>query len=201
MRKISFLMAAVALIFLGTNSHALTISDAVFGSQQPGTATWPNTVTNGDFTITGNSIATLVGNGVDESTTWTFDLTTDPDYALFLPDLQLVSAMLTLELTPKNALITTDWVGIQGLPSITAPIQSLPVYELSTVEIDLLDYYTTDQVWGALTGGAGTIAMQYSDDAILSYSKLELHATPEPGTIVLLLAGLAGLVGLKKKYS
>ena len=151
----------------------LTISATASGSLTPPTAIFPATVTNGDFTITGNAIASVVGDGNDETTTWTFDF---PDFPLFSTTLPLSSAPLTLTLTPKNALISSDRVRIDGLTDIaTIEIQGLPVGVTNTVRLELLNFYTSAEIIGALTGGTpGQIPMVYSDDAIVSFAQLEL---------------------------
>jgi hypothetical protein len=77
-----------------------TIVAIAQGSPNPATARYPNSVMNGDFLLRGNSIATLVGDGLDEFTTWDFDLTRDPDFASLTSTTLLASAELTLTLKP-----------------------------------------------------------------------------------------------------
>ncbi len=144
------------------------------GSPTPSTTRYPNTVTNGDFLIQGNSIATLIGDGADESTTWTFDFTTDPDFTSLTHSTLLASAQLTLTLEPTNGLITTDGITIQGLGSIVQPIRELPVGEASTITIDLLDYFSPDTVVQAIQRNAGRLSTTYQDDAVISFAQLEL---------------------------
>ncbi len=144
------------------------------GSPTPSTTRYPNTVTNGDFLIQGNSIATLVGDGADESTTWAFDFTTDPDFTSLTNSTLLASAQLTLTLEPTNGLITTDGITIQGLGSIVQPIRELPVGETSTITIDLLDYFSPDTVVQAIQRNAGRLSTTYQDDAIVSFAQLKL---------------------------
>ena len=199
MRKATILLTALLVVaFMGGSAYALSITATASGSPNPDTATHPDTVTNGDFTILGNNTHKLVGNGVDEDTVWDFDFTGDTNFGAFPTNVPLASAMFSLTLNPKNALITTDAVKIEGLSGITDPIQGLSVNTPSTVEFDLLDYYSSADILGAFTGGQ--ISMRYTDDAILSGASLELTPTPEPGTIVLLLTGLVGLVGARKKF-
>jgi hypothetical protein len=144
------------------------------GSPTPSTTRYPNTVTNGDFLIQGNSIATLIGDGADESTTWAFDFTTDPDFPSLTNSTLLASAQLTLTLEPTNGLITTDGITIQGLGSIVQPIRELPVGETSTITIDLLDYFSPDTVVQAIQRNAGRLSTTYQDDAIVSFAQLKL---------------------------
>lgn len=156
----------------------ITITTVVSGSLVPPTGTYPNAVKNGDFTITGNPGAVAIGEGVDEETRWTFDFNADPAYSFFDTAQGLTSAILTLTLTPRDSLITTDLVRIDlaGFGNITGPIQVLPVNVTNTIHIDLLAQptYTASAILNALAAGAGKIPMVYGDDSIVSGAKLEL---------------------------
>jgi hypothetical protein len=157
---------------------SITITANASGSLVPPTAVFPNAVQNGDFSITGNPGAIDVGEGVDEETRWTFDLTSDSAFPFFSPTLGLAAATLTLTLTPRNQLIITDLVRIDvaGFGNITGPIQVLPVNVTSTIQIDLLAQptYTPAAILAALNAGAGKIPMVYGDDSIVSAARLEL---------------------------
>ena len=62
------------------------------------------------------------------------------------------------------------------------------------MKIQLLDFYTSNQVLGVLFGGtAGEISTIYEDDSIVSFAQLDLTAVPEPATTLLIGLGLAGL--------
>ena len=154
----------------------LSIRATAYGSANPPQANFPSTVTNGDFKISGSNQAPLVGNGVDETTTWDFDFKGDPNFTFFSPSQPLLSAKLTLVLIPRSTLITTDFVRIEGLSGITEKIQSLPVHQMSTVVIELCGpHYSQAQIMGALQGGSnGIIPMFYHDDAILVCAELVL---------------------------
>jgi hypothetical protein len=157
---------------------SIKITATASGSLVPPTAMFPNAVQNGDFHITGNPIAVDIGEGVDEETRWTFDFNGDPAYPFFSPAQGLTSAILTLTLTPKDQLITTDVVRIDvaGFGNITNPIQVLPVNVTSTIQIDLLAQatYTAAAILSALSTGLGKVPMVYGDDSIVSAAKLEL---------------------------
>jgi hypothetical protein len=187
--------------FLSDSAFALTISASASGSPDPGIAQYPETITNGDFLIKGSTKHPKIGDGSDETTLWTFDFTSDPFFDSFMTDELLTSAFLTITLTPYNNLITTDLLRVEGLGNITAVIQELPVGETATLEIELLEYYTSDQILGKFANeDYGFIPMFYTDDAILTYAQLDLSnaAVPEPSTLILLGLGL-GMLGYKQK--
>jgi subtilisin family serine protease len=150
-----------------------TIVAIAQGNPTPATDQYPNPVTNGDFLLRGNSIATLVGDGLDEFTTWDFDLTRDPDFTSLTTTTLLASAELTLTLKPTFG-VDTDGLTIQGLGSIVKPIRELPVGQTSTITINLLDYFSPDTVVKAIQNNAGKLSTTYQDDAIVSFAKLEL---------------------------
>ncbi|MBF2025303.1 MAG: S8 family serine peptidase [Oscillatoriales cyanobacterium C42_A2020_001] len=150
-----------------------TIVAIAQGNSTPPTARYPNTVTNGDFLLGGNAIATLVGDGLDEFTTWTFDLTHDPDFTDLTDTTLLASAELTLTLKTTFG-IDTDGITIQGLGSIVKPIRELEAGKTDTITIDLLDYFSPDTVVQAIQTNGGRLSATYQDDAIVSFAQLEL---------------------------
>ncbi|NRD46043.1 hypothetical protein [Corallococcus exiguus] len=158
----------------------ITITATANGCLTPPTGTYPNPVKNGDFIITGTGpTAIVVGEGVDEEVRWTFDFNADPAYQFFTQAQGLTSAVLTLTLTPKNQLVTTDMVvlDVPGFDAIRAPIMTLPVNVTSTIRIDLLAQpsYTAGAILAALAAGKGRVPMRYANDSIVSSAKLELE--------------------------
>ncbi|MEM9163481.1 MAG: PEP-CTERM sorting domain-containing protein [Cyanobacteria bacterium P01_F01_bin.4] len=70
-----------------------------------------------DFTVQRSGQNTTVGNGVDESVSWTFDFTKDQALldAFLADDSVLTSAeLIFLDIEVTNVRVTTDWVGIPG---------------------------------------------------------------------------------------
>jgi hypothetical protein len=158
-----------------------SISAEAIGSPTPDRledASLEDTITNGDFVIrrSAEGTNTTLGDGIDKQTTWTFDFSEDPDFAAFPTAEPLTSARLTLTLTPKSPLITFDIVKIEGLSGINpAQFQGLPIDTASTIQLELLDFYTSEQILEILNQGSQEqIPMFYSDDAIVSLARLDL---------------------------
>jgi hypothetical protein len=164
------------------NSYAPpNISAEAIGSPTPDRlrdASLEDTITNGNFVIRRSAEGenTTLGDSMDEQTTWTFDFSKDPDFAVFLTTDSLASARLTLTLTPKFPLITSDIVKIEGLSGIKpAQFQNLPIDTASTIQLELLDFYTSERILEILNQGSqGQIPMFYSGDAIVSLARLDL---------------------------
>lgn len=207
-RRLLSVFVPVVLMLTASGRAAVTINATASGELIPTLGADGATISNGDFDITGGSGAGPTGNGINESTTWSLDFTSDPDFAAFLSDGILTQADLTLHLTPRDSLITTDIFGIEGLPNIVTPLiqglSILPLGEFHVVELDLLDFYTSDEILGIFSSGTpGVIPDFYGDDAIVSFAELDLNAVvPEPATIfvwsVLALCGLA--VGSRRRF-
>ncbi|RKH93780.1 hypothetical protein D7Y27_40000 [Corallococcus sp. AB004] len=167
----------------------ITITATANGCLTPPTGTYPNPVKNGDFIITGTGPnAIVVGEGVDEEVRWTFDFNADPAYQFFTQAQGLTSAVLTLTLTPKNQLVTTDMVvlDVPGFDAIRAPIMTLPVNVTSTIRIDLLAQpsYTAGAILAALAAGKGRVPMRYANDSIVSSAKNAAVRIFQSGSIV-----------------
>jgi hypothetical protein len=146
-------------------------------------ASLEDSMVNGDFVIkrTGGTDSTL-GNGWDEATTWVFDFTSDPRWGPFSTSKSLASARLTLTLTPKSSLVIQDIIRIEGLADIsTAQIQALPINTTGTVELKLLDFYSSVEILNVLTSDIeGQIPMFYADDASISFAELRLVSGTPP---------------------
>jgi hypothetical protein len=142
-------------------------------------ASLEDTITNGDFVIRrAEGENTTLGDGIDEQTTWTFDFSEDPDFAVFSNADSLASARLTLTLTPTSPLTTFGTVKIEGLSGISpAQFQNLPINTTSTIQLELLDFYTSERILEILNQESqGQIPMFYSGGATVSLARLDLTA-------------------------
>ena len=135
----------------------------------------------------------------NERTTWIFDFTADPNVSLFPTSVPLSDALLTLTLTPKTALIVTDGVRIEGLPTIITPIiQTLPVNITNTIQLELLDFYSSSEILDVFVADLyAQIPMLYYDDAIVSFAQLDLTPVPLPSTLLLLGTSTIGMIGYR----
>ncbi len=113
-----------------TFADPITITATASGSCPATPLPYPtNSVICGDFTYTLNlDNYDVVGDGNGDRIFWTFDFSGHPNYGAFSHATTLLSAMLTLTLTPQNGLVSTNVVWIESLPWVTASvIQALPV--------------------------------------------------------------------------
>ena len=209
----SVLGSVVIFLFATTlvadQAHSAMVTSAASGSISPGQVDAPST-TNGDFLISRSSPVgptnRILGDGWNERTNWTFDFSSDSEFPSFspFPPAVLDNAILTMEITPTEAdtgfpdpQTITDVVAIVGLPFIVTPIiQQLPP-DTSLIEIDLLDFYTSNNILTAYQDSEfGQIDMLFGDDATVSFAQLELSTIPEPTTLLILI-GL-GCMGLSR---
>ncbi|MEM9216539.1 MAG: FG-GAP-like repeat-containing protein, partial [Cyanobacteria bacterium P01_F01_bin.150] len=168
--------------FIETFERTNSIVAKAIGSEVPAAVTKIGSINNGDFQITA-SFNSVVGDGVDESTRWDFDFT-HHSWKSF-EDANVRSATLTLTITPKQEFISTDTFKIEGLGDIPLPnATEFSVGEKVTLSIDLLDFYSDEQILNALIeGDRGKLPMFYEDDAIVSDAQLELQTYIEGNDI------------------
>jgi len=142
-------------------SFGATVAAEARGSTTPPQAPFPNTVSNGDFTMrpsgncAGEPSSCPTGDGSNDLTTWTFNFNNDVGLSDFIDNFkkagQLSSVKLILQLTPKPGGFSTDDVRIQGLPVIELA-NAVPNFEnirigvLTTIEIELLNFYTSNKL-------------------------------------------------------
>lgn len=195
--------------FMSQTASAASITAVASGSENPNKITGTS-LQNGDFTLTANNgtSTTYLGDGVDETTKWDFDFSNNTNLNSFLSDGNLKSALLSLTLSPRSGLITTDSTGIPGMGSVKIPnIPGIPsVGKIGTVTFDLLDYgFDANNILTALTSGtANSISWVYQDDAIISNAQLTLESesVPEPTSMLgLFVLGAVGIGSLKRKKS
>ncbi|RMH03630.1 MAG: PEP-CTERM sorting domain-containing protein, partial [Nitrospirae bacterium] len=156
-------------------------------------------------------------DGVDERYVGEFDLTTDSDWSTFNdPLMSLTDATLTLKLTPKHPLVSTDafWLGghKDATNEVSRDLAELylfkpytpgpgfdvpPLDKEQTYTINLLNFYNPDTLLNVVKSGdkIGGIWLRYGDDAVLTEASLELTAiqNPEPASLLLLGTGMLGL--------
>ena len=153
----------------------------------------PGGLTNGDFQVLSlTSPSDPAGDGANDETTWVLDFTDDPNFTRFAAGMPLASAILTLRLTAGDAGIADDLIQIDGLdPIISAAIQGLAPGTTKTIQLELLDFYSSERILAILGGGVfGEIPLTYTDDAIISFARLDMIAVPEPATMTMLAAGV-----------
>jgi hypothetical protein len=178
-----------------------------------------NPVVNGDFTILRSGEDVPVGNGIDEWTRGLFDFRSDQNYSAFsnlltAPHGKIFSATLRLILSPQDSLFVNDQFNLENGPFVGEPLvgdQLTNKPYLSNgvskeVVINLLDFYSQQQLENFLSGGIGDfvndgrILLTYADDSIVSGAALTLTANvPEPASFVLLGAGLASLWSTRRR--
>lgn len=182
-----------------------------------------NPVQNGDFVIfrIPTAVDLTVGNGIDERTRGTFDFRADENYSQFVdllrqPHGKITSAVLSLVLlvVPYDAFYTNDQISLEngpfvGDPQIGQQLENNLFLEggmAKLIMLDLLDFYSREQLVNFLSGGIGDffgdgrIAITYGDDAFVTGANLRLTADiPEPGTLALLALGTLSVVVLRAR--
>lgn len=171
-------------------------------------------VRNGDFTIfdqdpTGDNV---IGNGISDRTLGLFDFRGSSGFDAFRTELARVNhvideASLTLAVTPLNGFFFNDSVLLGGLPFIPSPnpFNSLTRNATTFVTLNMLDYYTSEQLeniffTGEPSGNTGVLRMIFGDDSVVSLASLRLSTNvPIPGTIVLLGPLAAGLLSRRSR--
>ncbi|MEM8638570.1 MAG: PEP-CTERM sorting domain-containing protein [Cyanobacteria bacterium P01_G01_bin.54] len=217
----------IAPLLNGAIAQAATFTDTATGSLNPTQVDALSIIENGDFVIRHahlfspdfqpTSATPPIGDGKNEWTFWDFDFREDANFAAIDTHTQITSAILTLELYAYRT--GTDFLQIQGLERIQpTAITYQPYRQWSTVEVDLLDFYSADELHQAWTGQldtetfawgtarnedyvptAGILSMLYADDALVSSAEINITTTdpeetavPEPGMFL----GLAAIAGI-----
>jgi len=206
---IFFSVAALA----PSNGSALTLHARAYNQEwytgTPVTPVVAVSLQDGDFTIIDHDEPpplTLLGDGVNDRTSWIFNFQSHYNYISSINN-PITSAKLILQLTSKDTMDSTDGFRLDAFPGIggcsdCVPIDSnlfnLTYNQLTTVEIDLLKYYSSDQIKGLYNTTLGLMPAQFADDCIVSQAYLGLKV-PEPVSMLLFSTGLAGLFGCRIK--
>jgi hypothetical protein len=146
------------------------------------------------------------GDGVDETVPISFDY-----FPIFS---SLSQATLTLSLTPKNSLISTDELQFADIWAASGP-EPFRGYGNAEVKDLKVDTYYTEVSFNLLNlsnkNGTfynlskyilddGDLDLVYTDDALVHGASLKLVGTlvPEPSSTILLGCGLLGLIGISR---
>ncbi|MGZ8289604.1 MAG: PEP-CTERM sorting domain-containing protein [Telluria sp.] len=224
--RLLLVLLAFLSISVSASAAPITVQSVLFDWDQNVLTIGPqtidnsgNTVTNGDFTIQGSGADIPVGNGIDEWTKGLFDFRSDSNYAAFsnllaLPHGKIFGATLRLILAPQDPLFTNDQFNLENGPFVGEPMVGdqltnnpyLANGRSKEIVIDLLDFYSQQQLANFLSGGTGDfvndgrILLTYADDSIVSGASLTLTANvPEPTSFFLLGAGLAALWSTRRR--
>jgi hypothetical protein len=210
------LLTTFCAIVLPINALATIITSTVTADQitpfdPPGPK--QTTLVNGDFTIhdVGGVRNTGVGDGIDETTTWVFNLGADPYYGSYLSDIgmggEIAHAFLWLSLIPKGDILYNDGIQVDGLDMVGGCRECAhynpDLFNLSsptTVKVDLLKYYSSSELVGVIDMTFGHVPLRFGDDSFVTSSTLLVHSVPEPMSLSLLGLGLIGLVSSRRLF-
>ncbi len=218
MKSIVLLAAALAAT-LPAQAVSITASALSLNPIPPVTVDATQDLANGDFLIKANPLAGpghVTGDGVDETTQWSFDFTADPAYAAFMASGPITSARLSFRLSTQFFIngvgpITDISFPSDGVTSVF-PGWLIPEFMTGTFGVWQSGSISTDLVQDVGLDGAqlkqfladfnGLMPMLYADDAVVGFAQLQLSTAPvpEPGTWALMAAGLLGLARLKRRF-
>ncbi len=213
----SGLAALVTLWALSAAAVPITVQSILYDSDHNAMTVAPpmpdppngNPLQDGDFLIyrIDSAVDPIVGNGIDDRTRGIFDFRDDPNYVALSNVLaqthgKVVGAQLSMVLTAKSGAFYNDQINLENGPFVGEPLigNQLALNETKLVTINLLDFYSQEQLENFLSNGSGDyvndgrIVLTYSDDAILTGAALRITADiPEPTTLALLTLGLLGI--------
>ena len=202
--------AATTLLAATLPAHAATITAHAMAAEAVPSAPVDATLdlVNGDFRILANpaaGVGHVTGDGVDETTRWSFDFAADPAYAAALADGHIVAARLTLRLSTQFFVegvgpwtdITFPTDGINSVfPGALIPafMTGVPgVWSSGTFVTDLVNDVGMNgsELFNFMASRGGLMPFQYGDDAVVGFAQLVLTTAPvpEPASWLMLAAG------------
>jgi len=130
------------------------------------------------FEIIVSGADTILGNGIDEETHWrfTFDLPHND------PTLQIISALLTINLTPMDPAANNDGVWLRGCNCGQIDVGEHTLFQMYTFETELLNTFPAQFILDSLLTGGG-ISLGYQDDATVSFAQMRLIVQSSAPTI------------------
>jgi hypothetical protein len=128
-----------------------------------------NTITNGDFEIEVSGSNPITGDGVDEETHWLFPITFPHDD----PSLMIVSALLTMHITPMDPSANNDGVWIRGCNCGQIDVGSHNLFQQYTFQTEMVGAFSAQSILNNIRTNGG-LRLGYQDDAIVSFAELRL---------------------------
>ena len=212
------LLALPLMLAVSLSAQAATITASAFAAQAIPSAPVDASLNlvNGDFTILANPGAGpghVTGDGVDETTRWTFDFSSHPEYAAALADGHIVEARLTFRLSTQffvaGAGPWTDIAFATDGTSSVFPGWNIPsfltgtpgTWEMGTITTDLIGNVGVNgtELFNFMASRGGQLPFQYADDAVVGFAQLTLVTAPvpEPAAWMMLSLGLLPLAWRK----
>lgn len=118
----------------------------------------------------------MVGDGRDESTSWTFDFTGDLDFPSFSTSLPFSFGIAHFDPEAYGPFDHLRHLSDQRAWQrfYSRDPGASPDGQPHTVQLELRNFYSSAEILGILTANAGRIPMFYADDAIAAFAQLDL---------------------------
>ncbi len=213
------LLALPLMLAASLPAQAATITASAFAAQAIPSAPVDASLNlvNGDFTILANpaaGVGHVTGDGVDETTRWTFDFSSHPEYAAALADGHIVQARLTFRLATQFFVAGAGpWTDIAFATDGTSSVfpgwnipsflsGTLGTWEMGTITTDLIGNVGVNgtELFNFMASRGGQLPFQYADDAVVGFAQLTLVTAPvpEPAAWMMLSLGLLPLAWRKR---